>query len=142
MQLIEGIAEICRQLIENKPQHTTEFAASLTHKGNPNAWKYINDYFDIESATWRGLGFIENSSYVLKNAYHEFDALKKFDLQICEPEKSSAGKCNEVLTRKITPDLCPLYCEQCNPDAPKGPGMASSEGACFAWRRYVRRKKS
>ena len=142
MQLIEGIAEICRQLIENKPQHTTEFAASLTHNGNPNAWKYINDYFDIESAAWRGLGFIENSSYVLKDAYREFDALKKFDLQICEPEKSSAGKCDEVMTRKITPDLCPLYCQQCNPDAPKGPGMASSEGACFAWKRYVRRKKS
>lgn len=141
MQLIEGIAEICRQLIEDKPEHTTEFSAALTRKGNPGAQKYINDYFNIEDATWRGLGFIENSSYVLNDAHSKFDALKKFGIKISEPETVPAGKCNEVLTRKITPDLCPLYCQQCHPGDPQGPGMASSEGACFAWQRYARRRK-
>jgi hydrogenase expression/formation protein HypD len=44
--------------------------------------------------------------------------------------------CGEILTGVKIPPQCPLYKTVCNPMAPVGPCMVSSEGTCAAYYRY------
>ena len=56
MQIIDAIAEICRQLADGKPQVASLYHAAVTAAGNKTAQKIINETFDIADGYWRGLG--------------------------------------------------------------------------------------
>ncbi|MGA2092770.1 MAG: hydrogenase formation protein HypD [Sedimentisphaerales bacterium] len=122
MQIIEGIAEICRLLIECKSE------------------AIIAECFEPADGLWRGLGSIKNSTLKLKDRYSKFDAMKRFGLTEKPAEDLTGCHCGEVLCGLMDPPECPLFGETCTPQTPIGPCMVSSEGACAAWFKYGRRK--
>jgi hydrogenase expression/formation protein HypD len=139
MQLIEGIAEICRQLIEGKASQCYDFAVSLTAEGNKIAQKYTADYFAVVDDYWRGLGKIEKSALSLKDKYGKFDAHKRFGIERAIAEDISGCRCGEVICGLIEPRQCGMYGKECTRQNPLGPCMASSEGACRTWQKYSRK---
>ncbi len=139
MQLIEGIAEICRQLIEGKASQCYDFAVSLTAEGNKIAQKYTADYFDVVDDYWRGFGKIEKSALRLKDKYDKFDAHKRFGIKRTTTEDVSGCRCGEVICGIIEPRQCDMYGKECTRQNPLGPCMASSEGACRTWQKYSRK---
>jgi hydrogenase expression/formation protein HypD len=141
MQIIEGLAEICRQLAAGKPELKSVYAAVVTEKGNTTAQKIIAECFEPADGYWRGLGKIENSTLTLKDKYSQFDALKRFDITEAPGEDTSGCRCGEVLCGLIEPPECELFEKSCTPEAPIGPCMVSSEGACSAWYKYGRERK-
>jgi hydrogenase expression/formation protein HypD len=140
IQIIEGLAEICRQLAEDEAEVKSVYAAVVTNKGNITAQKIISDCFEPADGLWRGLGKIEKSTLKLRDKYSRFDAFKRFGLTEAPTEELGGCRCGQVLCGLITPPQCSLFGNTCTPTEPVGPCMVSSEGACAAWFKYGRGK--
>jgi hydrogenase expression/formation protein HypD len=136
MQIIQGLGEISRQLIEQKPEVKSVYDAVVTHSGNTTAQQMIDSYFEPADGYWRGLGKIEKSTYKLKPEYERFDACRRFGIEEKPVKDTSGCRCGEVLCGLIEPTQCALFGKKCTPDTPVGPCMVSSEGACAAWYKY------
>ena len=141
MQVIEGIAEICRQLSNDKPEVKSMYPAAVTAEGNTTAWQIINTFFQPYDGYWRGLGKIPGGTLQLKEEYAKFDAMKRFGFDEIPAEDLTGCRCGEVLCGLIDPADCGMFETKCTPDSPVGPCMVSSEGACSAWYKYGRRRK-
>jgi hydrogenase expression/formation protein HypD len=141
MQVIEGLAEICRLLKEDKKQVSSIYTAVVTEQGNERAQALLQEIFDAADGYWRGLGKIEKSTLKLKKQYEQFDALKRFDIEEKPHENKNGCRCGEVLCGLIEPPQCKLFAENCTPENPFGPCMVSSEGTCAAWYKYGRRRR-
>jgi len=140
IQIIEGLAEICRQLAEDEAEAKSVYAAVVTNKGNITAQKIISDCFEPADGLWRGLGKIEKSTLKLRDKYSRFDAFRRFNLTETPAEELGGCRCGQVLCGLITPPQCSLLGKICTPTEPVGPCMVSSEGACAAWFKYGRGK--
>ncbi|MHC4658039.1 MAG: hydrogenase formation protein HypD [Planctomycetota bacterium] len=140
MQIIEGLGEICQQLAAGKAELKSVYAAVVTEQGNVTAQQIIAECFEAVDGYWRGLGKIEKSTLRLKDKYSRFDTLKRLNLTEAPGEDTSGCRCGEVLCGLIEPAECGLFAKNCTPEAPIGPCMVSSEGACAAWFKYGRKK--
>ena len=140
MQIIEGIAEICKQLTDDKPAVDSVYGAAVTKQGNATAMKIVSEYFEPYDGYWRGLGKIPGGTLRLKDKYAKFDALKRFGIDEIPAEEKTGCRCGEVLCGLIDPVDCALFGKKCTPDDPVGPCMVSSEGACSAWYKYSDRR--
>jgi hydrogenase expression/formation protein HypD len=136
LQIVEGLAEICRQLSAGRAELKSVYAAVVTEDGNTAAQKIIEECFEPADGYWRGLGKIEKSTLKLKDKYSRFDALKRFNITETQGEDTSGCRCGEVLCGLIEPPECGLFGQSCTPQEPVGPCMVSSEGACAAWFKY------
>jgi hydrogenase expression/formation protein HypD len=141
MQIIEGLAQICRQLIECRAQAESIYTAVVTEKGNLVAQGVVAEIFEAADGYWRGLGKIPKSSLALREKYSKFDAMKRFGLKETTAQELTGCHCGEVLCGLIDPPQCVLFGNACTPMHPVGPCMVSSEGACAAWFKYGRREK-
>jgi len=141
LQIIEGLAEICRQLADGKAELKSVYNAVVTEHGNITAQKVIRECFDPADGYWRGLGEIEKSTLKLKDKYSRFDALKRFGITETRGEEPSGCRCGEVLCGLVEPPQCGLFGKNCTPQQPVGPCMVSSEGACAAWFKYGPERK-
>ncbi len=139
VQIVEALAEICRQLSEGTAEVKSVYGAVVTEKGNAAAQKVMTECFEPVDGYWRGLGKIEKSTLALREGFSQFDAFRRFSVTD-EPGKDLSGcRCGEVLCGLIEPVECPLFGESCTPQKPVGPCMVSSEGTCAAWFKYGRR---
>jgi hydrogenase expression/formation protein HypD len=141
MQIIEALAEICRQIVEGKPQACSLYSAVVTGAGNKTAQKIIDETFDAVDGYWRGLGQISKSTLKLKEKFSSLDSEKQLGVEFIPEEDLTGCRCGQVLCGLIDPPECGLFAKQCTPDTPVGPCMVSSEGACAAWFKYARRKR-
>jgi hydrogenase expression/formation protein HypD len=136
IQIIEGLAEICRQLAAGKAQVKSIYNAVVTEQGNTTAQKIIAECFEPTDGYWRGLGMIKKSALKLKSEYGRFDAFKRFDITETPGEDTAGCRCGQVLCGLIEPPECGLFGKNCTPQTPVGPCMVSSEGACAAYFKY------
>jgi hydrogenase expression/formation protein HypD len=140
MQIIEGIAEICRVLSTGTPEVTSIYHAAVTPQGNTTAWGIIQKCFKVADGYWRGVGLIHGSALALRDEYSEFDTLRRFGMAEESTGEHTPCRCGEVICGLIDPPDCALFGRKCTPDAPVGPCMVSSEGSCAAWYKYARHK--
>jgi hydrogenase expression/formation protein HypD len=141
IQIIEGLAEICRQLAVGKAQVKSIYNAVVTERGNIAAQKIIAECFEPTDGYWRGLGMIKKSTLKLKSEYSQFDAFKRFDITERPGGEISGCRCGQVLCGLIEPPECGLFGKNCTPQTPVGPCMVSSEGACAAYFKYGQGRK-
>lgn len=139
VQIIESLAEICRQLAAGTAELKSMYGAVVTEKGNTAAQDIIAECFEPADGYWRGLGKIEKSTLALRDPYRRFDAFKRFGLEDRPGQEIKGCRCGEVLCGLIEPMQCALFGEGCTPEKPIGPCMVSSEGTCAAWYKYGRR---
>lgn len=141
MHIIEGVAELCRQISEQSPKVVSMYGPVIKPGGNPFAKDLIDEVFVPYVGYWRGLGNIPESALRINESFAEFDAARKFDLASQPREDVTGCRCSEVLVGLIDSPQCSMFAEQCSPDHPVGPCMISADGACFAWYKYGRKKK-
>ncbi len=142
VQIVEGLAEICRQLVAGKPELKSVYSAVVTEQGNTVAQALIDECFEAADGYWRGLGNIAKSTLKLRDKFSRFDAFKRFGITEVPVEDTSGCRCGEVLCGLIEPPECGLFGRSCSPQQPIGPCMVSSEGACAAWYKYGRTRES
>jgi hydrogenase expression/formation protein HypD len=141
MQIIDAIAEICKQLADNKPSVASVYPAAVNTIGNKTAQKIVSEVFDEADGYWRGLGLIAQSTLKLKKEFSEYDAEKQLNIEFIPEEDLTGCRCGEVLCGLIDPPQCAMFGNECTPDKPIGPCMVSSEGACSAWFKYGRKRR-
>jgi hydrogenase expression/formation protein HypD len=142
LQIIEGLGEICKQIAAGKAELKSIYTAVVTEQGNTTAQAVIAECFEAADGYWRGLGKIEKSTLKLRDEYTQFEALKTFDISEEPVEDTSGCRCGQVLCGLIEPPECHLFGHSCTPERPVGPCMVSSEGACAAWYKYGRKRRT
>ena len=135
--ILDGIAEIVRQLVEGKPSACTVYPA-VTRGGNLAAQRLMDEVFTPVDAPWRALGVIPGSGLALREELAGFDAKKKLSVPDLVTKDDPRCLCGLVITGRCRPRDCPLFGARCTPRDPVGPCMVSSEGACSAAYKYER----
>ncbi len=138
VQIVEALAEICRQIAGGKAELKSLYGAVVTEKGNVAAQRIIDECFEPADGYWRGLGKIAKSTLALREPYRRFDAFERFGLEDGPGRENPGCRCGEVLCGSIEPAECSLFATRCTPERPVGPCMVSSEGTCAAWFKYGR----
>lgn len=130
--------EILLEQIKNKDFRTlNEYSRVVKPEGNVVAQKVISEVFSQISARWRGIGRISDGGLEIKDNYSQYDADKKFDIDIGKPQDIPPGcSCHLVMTGKFYPYECKLFGTKCTPLNPIGPCMVSQEGTCSIYYKY------
>ncbi|WP_102692221.1 hydrogenase formation protein HypD [Rummeliibacillus pycnus] len=137
IELLSGIYKILQLLIDKKVSIINDYKYVVKDEGNPVAQNLIKKYFDFHDEAWRGMSVISKSGLGFKREYAQFDAKRKFKVNVGEPRKTKC-RCGEIIRGLITPEECVLFNKSCTPLRPIGPCMVSTEGTCAAYYQYMR----
>ena len=134
--LLESLAKIIDQLVNNKHKIEIQYTRTVTFEGNKKAQEIIQDVLTVADTEWRGLGKIPKSGFKVNDNFSDFNADLAFDIPDFPDEKPSKCRCGDVLKGICIPEDCGLFGKKCTPEHPVGPCMVSSEGSCGAHYRY------
>ena len=151
VDILQAILMLLDQLIaaeaaEQKPDKSKDFSAQIDlgysrgveFAGNTVAKAAIDEVFEPSNASWRGLGEIPGTGLTIRKQWQEYDAAKRFVVQLPPTVEPKGCQCGDILRGVISPHDCRLFGRACTPENPLGPCMVSSEGSCAAWYRYYR----
>ena len=138
VDILEGIWLAVQQLEEGRYQVENQYVRAVRMEGNLLAQELILRVFEVVDRRWRGIGTIPQSGLGLREEFSEFDAEKRFSLEVIQVSESSACRAGDVLRGRIKPFDCPAFGNTCTPEHPLGAPMVSSEGACAAYSNYRR----
>lgn len=136
VDILHAIDMLLCQLENKVAKIENAYTRGVRDEGNTTALDLINEVFETCNSNWRGLGCIENSGYVIRDEYKNYNAEYKYHIEAEVTHENKACKCGDVLCGIINPDECPLFKKTCNPKNPIGPCMVSSEGSCAAAFKY------
>lgn len=138
LDLLRGLHGVLKQLEEGRHEVENDYERIVREEGNRPAQALIQEVFEVRNRVWRGIGMIPQSGLGLREAYREFDAELRFEVQEAGGPESPDCRSGEVLQGFIKPHQCSAFGTLCTPDHPLGATMVSSEGACAAYYRYRR----
>lgn len=104
------------------------YPSAVTEKGNTDALRMVDCYFEPCIAAWRGLGAIPDSGLRLREEFARLDAGSD---ALTEDHVPAGCCCGEVIAGRCAPADCPLFGKACTPENPIGACMVSMEGACY-----------
>ncbi len=133
LDLLQGILMTVTQLEEGRYEVENQYKRVVVEEGNRPAQEVISQVFEIKDRAWRGIDIIPKSGLELKNEFAEFDAVKKFHIDMEEAPENKACRAGDVMKGIIKPNQCPEFGKRCTPQNPLGAPMVSSEGACAAY---------
>ncbi len=133
LDLLQGILMVVEQLEKRKSDLENQYARVVLSEGNLQAQNVIKQVFKITDREWRGIGNIPMSGYEVREEFSEFDAKRKFNVNIQEVEECADCIAGLVLRGIKKPFECSQFGKACTPSTPLGAPMVSSEGACAAY---------
>jgi len=136
LDVLQSVCMLARMHRENNPQVLIQYDRVVRPEGNRVALTKMNQVFEVTDTRWRGLGEIPASGLRIRDEYSQFDAKKRFALELKPVPEPPGCQCGAVLRGAVQPTDCALFGTACRPDHPVGPCMVSSEGACAAVYRY------
>jgi len=142
VDILRGVLLCVKQLEEGRHEVENAYARSVQPEGNRPALREIAKIFQVVPRKWRGIGEIPASGLALREAYAEFDAERRFNVEAITAEEPAECIAGEILQGHRKPHDCPAFGVYCTPDHPLGAPMVSSEGACSAYYRYRRRENT
>ncbi len=134
--LVKSLIMLARQVATGDVKVENAYPRVVNWEGNPRAQKMVYEIFEPADMEWRGLGVIPESGLKIRDAYREFDAQVRLEIELPEVEEAKGCMCGQILKGINTPQHCPLYAKRCTPSNPIGPCMVSSEGTCAAYFKY------
>ncbi|MDA8442200.1 MAG: hydrogenase formation protein HypD [Peptococcaceae bacterium] len=136
LDILQTIWMLLKQRTEGRSEVEIEYTRVVKTAGNPKAREYMDKYFTVVDARWRGIGVIPQSGLKLRPEYSQFDAEAKFTLPQPVETNIPGCQCGDILKGRLLPPDCALFGKACTPLQPIGPCMVSSEGSCAAFYRY------
>ncbi|MBT3377351.1 MAG: hydrogenase formation protein HypD [Lentisphaerae bacterium] len=135
-QMVDGIRRLIHYVSRGEAAVENVYGAAVTEAGNRIAWGFVEDVFEVSDAVWRAMGVIPGSGLALRPKYADFDAARRYGVEVDEDYEPEGCCCGAVIQGKLLPPDCPLFGRACTPRSPVGPCMVSSEGSCAAYHRF------
>ena len=139
--ILQGLLMCVEQLESNRHEVEVQYSRAVQEGGNTHARELVHRVFEPCDMTWRGLGLVKEGGIVLRDAFGDLDACKRFGLETTGVQETSGCEAGRVLLGQIRPPECALFGSPCTPERPIGAPMVSSEGACAAYWHYQRPKE-
>ena len=136
VDLLEGILMVLKQLEAGEKKLENQYARIVQEEGNLPAQQIIYEVFEVTDRLWRGMEVIPMSGYKVKAAYADYDAEKKFNVNIEEAPENPECIAGEIMKGIKKPFECQHFGKKCKPVSPLGAPMVSNEGACAAYYHY------
>ncbi|MDP3045594.1 MAG: hydrogenase formation protein HypD [Bacillota bacterium] len=137
--ILDCLHNLLDQLFQGQVRVDNGYSRVVKDEGNVRAQALMEQLFEVADVSWRGFGVIPASGMVIRPEFADFNAEKRFTVNIPEPRIPKGCRCGDLLKGKINPHECRQFGTACTPDNPIGPCMVSSEGACAAYYQYDRR---
>ncbi|MDD4239052.1 MAG: hydrogenase formation protein HypD [Desulfotomaculaceae bacterium] len=135
IDILGSILKLIRQQTAG-PVIENEYRRVVKDNGNQAALMGMQQVLTACNSDWRGLGTIPCSGLAIKADWQEYDALRRFEIELDEPVEHKGCSCGDILRGIKLPAACPMFGVACTPENPIGPCMVSSEGSCAAHYRY------
>lgn len=136
-ELLSGIYKSIDLALTGQTAIVNNHPAIVNKTGNQVIHQWMDKYLTECDEAWRGIGVIPSSGLDLKPEYDQYNAKKRFTVNVGEPRKTKC-RCGEVIRGLISPNECSLFGKACHPMNPIGPCMVSAEGSCAAYYQYMR----
>lgn len=140
VDILMAILRILSNGLQKRAGVENLYRRAVKEEGNVVAQAVMERYFERMGACWRGIGYVPYSGLRLFPDYGEFDAEKKFPVNVPPPCEREGCLCGDIITGMALPETCPHFDRECTPSSPVGPCMVSSEGACAAHYKYRSRR--
>ena len=141
LEVMYGLYKLVKQVAEGRAEVENAYPSVVKREGNVKARHMMAEVFDVCDIMWRGFPVIPKSGLKLKKQYEQYDALKKYGIELKETKVTTGCLCNELLRGIKEPTDCKLFGKACTPLKPVGACMVSTEGACRIWYTYGRAAK-
>ncbi|MCP5039195.1 MAG: hydrogenase formation protein HypD [Rhodobacteraceae bacterium] len=139
LDVMQSVLQLVRQTNEGRAEVENEYTRAVAPEGNKKAISLMDQVFELrETFEWRGLGYVPDSALKIRDCYGEFDAEKRFLVEVPAARENKACSCGEILRGEKNPTECTIFGNPCTPENPLGACMVSSEGACAAHWTYGR----
>lgn len=135
-----ALARLAELVRDEQVALVNQYPEAVTDQGNTTAQRLLDTVFEPAAVRWRGIGPIDQSGLILREAFGRFDAQRRHALATPEDAEPKGCLCGQVIAGTIDPPRCKLFATACTPVHPIGPCMVSSEGTCQAWFKYARHK--
>ncbi len=139
LDVMQAIRMLVHQLNEGRACVENQFTRGVTREGNGKAQRLIAEVLALRpSFEWRGLGELPYSGLRIKPAYGEFDAERRFSMNVQAVAENAACQCPAIIRGVKKPTDCAIFGTTCTPRNPIGSCMVSAEGTCAAYYKYRR----
>jgi hydrogenase expression/formation protein HypD len=136
VDLLQGILMAVQQLENGEYKVENQYARAVQREGNLRAKETIHEVFATGNRVWRGIGNISQSGYEVNEQYKNYNARRKFKIDIPFAEENKDCISGEIMKGLKKPKQCANFGTKCKPEHPLGAPMVSSEGACAAYYHY------
>ena len=111
-----------REAVGGRPARGGEPIRPQRSARGQSAWPCdeIAEVFQVVPRKWRGIGEIPASGLGLREAYAEFDAERRFNVEAITAEEPAECIAGEILQGHRKPHDCPAFGVYCTPERPLG----------------------
>lgn len=134
--MMQAILMLVKQIEAGRPAVEIQYQRVVNEEGNLIARKLLDTIFELKDDSWRGLGVIPASGLKIRPSYSEFDAERRFPIEVAEAPEPKGCICGQILRGTKTPGQCKLFAKRCTPADPVGACMVSGEGTCATYYKY------
>jgi hydrogenase expression/formation protein HypD len=139
LDVMQAIRMLVQQLNDGRACVENQFTRGVTRDGNAKAQRLVAEVLELRpSFEWRGLGELPYSGLRIKSAYADFDAERRFAIEVRAVPENAACQCPAIIRGVKKPTDCAIFGTACTPRNPIGSCMVSAEGACAAYYKYRR----
>lgn len=138
LDLLQGVYMTVRALEEGRHGVENQYTRAVSREGNRPAQELMSKVFEATDRPWRGIGTIPDSGYRLREEYADFDAGRRFDVEMIHAEEDPECIAGLIMQGLRKPHQCGAFGGRCTPETPIGAPMVSAEGACSAYYQYGR----
>ena len=89
VDILQGVLHCVKQLEAGRHEVENQYARIVRPDGNRPALREIAEIFQVVPRKWRGIGEIPASGLGLREAYAEFDAERRFNVEAITAEEPS-----------------------------------------------------
>ena len=135
--ILQGILSMVKQIQRGESVMDDSGSFIFSSEETAKARKMVSEVFFATTTSWRGLGDIEESGFVIREELSLYDATKRFNVRFADGDEESMCHCNDIISGRALPPDCPAFGMACTIQNPVGPCMISDEGICASYFKYT-----
>jgi len=142
LDILAGLVKLAELIRDEDPKVVNMFPRCVTPEGNRKAQEVMWKVFRPTGGRWRGIAHVPNGNLRLRDEFQAVDARRRFSIDLRDLWNHAPSTltqtciCGDIMAGIASPTDCPLFGEECLPEAPVGACMVSSEGTCRIWHQY------